>query len=119
MTISTLSRATQTYLRYGSDLEGLSASEGSANHNDKHAPHPPTFNSLQLYSQVVGMPSLKLVAEMCKLTKVSTTKTFSNALVVSDNDVTMVMWLRAEKELLAVKVAHRTYWVRAPKARWS
>ena len=47
---------------------------------------PPVFRSLRLYSQFAEKPSLKLVAELRKLTEVSIAKA-RDALVASKNDV--------------------------------
>jgi elongation factor Ts len=72
---------------------------------------PPVHRSLRLYSQFTGKPSLKLVAELRKLTEVSITKA-REALAASNNDVsTALAWLQNDLAVSgaqkAAKVAHR------------
>ncbi|KAI9453543.1 elongation factor TS-domain-containing protein [Lactarius psammicola] len=73
---------------------------------------PPVFRSLRLYSQFAEKPSLKLVAELRKLTEVSITKA-REALAASNNDVSAALaWLQNDLAVSgaqkAAKVAHRT-----------
>lgn len=73
---------------------------------------PPVFRFLRLYSQSAEKPSLKLVAELRKLTEVSITKA-REALAASNNDVSAALaWLQNDLAVSgaqkAAKVAHRT-----------
>ena len=72
---------------------------------------PPVLRSLRLYSQSAEKPSLKLVAELRKLTEVSITKA-REALTASNNDVSAALaWLQNDLAVSgaqkAAKVAHR------------
>ncbi|KAH9058277.1 elongation factor TS-domain-containing protein [Lactarius vividus] len=72
---------------------------------------PPVFRSLRLYSQFTGKPSVKLVAQLRKLTEVSITKA-REALVASNNDVSAALaWLQNDLAISGVqkaaKLAHR------------
>lgn len=76
------------------------------------AVRPPAFTSLRFYSTHVEKPSLKLVAELRKLTEVSITKA-REALAASNNDVSAALkWLQNDLAVSgakkAAKVAHRT-----------
>ncbi|KAH9161221.1 hypothetical protein EDB89DRAFT_755386 [Lactarius sanguifluus] len=62
------------------------------------------FQALRLYSQFTGKPSVKLVAQLRKLTEVSITKA-REAIAVSNNDVSAaVAWLQND---LAVSGAQK------------
>jgi len=72
---------------------------------------PPTFTSIRFYSVNAEKPSLKLVAELRKLTEVSITKA-REALAASNNDVSAALkWLQNDLAVSgakkAAKVAHR------------
>ncbi|KAH8976443.1 elongation factor TS-domain-containing protein [Lactarius hatsudake] len=65
---------------------------------------PPVFSSLRLYSQFAEKPSVKLVAQLRKLTEVSITKA-REALAASNNDVSAALaWLQSD---LAVSGAQK------------
>ncbi|KAH9024427.1 hypothetical protein EDB84DRAFT_1506831 [Lactarius hengduanensis] len=72
---------------------------------------PPVFSSLRLYSQFAEKPSVKLVAQLRKLTEVSITKA-REALAASNNDVPAALaWLQNDLAVSgaqkAAKLAHR------------
>ena len=76
-----------------------------------HRVRPPIFRSLCFYSQATEKPSLKLVAELRKLTEVSISKA-REALAASNNDVPAARaWLQNDLAVSgaqrAAKVAHR------------
>ena len=74
-------------------------------------PRPPVLGSLRHYAQFTKKPSLKLVAELRKLTEVSITKA-REALAASNDDVSAALaWLQNDLAVSgaqkAAKVAHR------------
>ncbi len=76
-----------------------------------HRVRLPIFRSLRFYSQATEKPSLKLVAELRKLTEVSISKA-REALAASNNDVPAALaWLQNDLAVSgaqrAAKVAHR------------
>ncbi|KAH9170592.1 elongation factor TS-domain-containing protein [Lactarius sanguifluus] len=72
---------------------------------------PPVFNSLRLYSQLTEKPTVKLVAQLRKLTEVSIIKA-REALAASNNDVSAALaWLQNDLAVSgaqkAAKLSHR------------